>query len=78
MSHPVLTDMDARIRTAAAAVKSTKDAYQAALDLRDELVETAINEGMSQRTVAKAAGFAPSRITGVLLHRGRRDLADAN
>jgi hypothetical protein len=78
VSHPVLTDMNERIRTSAAAVQSTKDAYQAALDLRDELVETAINEGMSQRKVAAAAGIAVSRITGILLHRGRRDLSDEN
>lgn len=69
----VLTDMKPRLQAAAIAVADAHKAYKLALEVRDELVETAINEGMSQRQVAAAAGFAPSRIQGIFLRRGRDD-----
>jgi len=67
MPELVLTDMNARLRAAATAVTNTRDAYRAAVELRNGLVVTAVDEGMSQRAVAAAAGIAVSRVSGLLL-----------
>ena len=56
MVTTVLTDMNPRLAAAKSAVESTKDAYRAAVELRGELVVAAIDQGMSQRAVAKALG----------------------
>ena len=67
MPELVLTDMNARLRAAAAAVTDHRDAYRAAVEQRNALVVTAVDEGMSQRAVAAAAGIAVSRVSGLLL-----------
>jgi len=63
----VLTDMNPRLQTAAAEVASTRDAHRAALEVRDELVITAVDNGMSQRKVAAAAGITVARVCAILL-----------
>lgn len=64
---PVLSDMKPRLEKAAAAVVDARDAYNAALEQRNELVLAAVDNGMSQRQVAKAAGVSVGRITALLL-----------
>ena len=68
-AQPVLVDMKPRLEAAAVAVRDSKDAYDAAMELRNELVATAVDEGMSQRAVARATGLAISRITSILLEQ---------
>lgn len=70
MPQPVLTDMNPRLQAAAVAVADTRDAHKAALELRDELVEAAVDHGMSQRAVARAARISVSLVSRILLHRG--------
>lgn len=62
----VLQDMPTRLRAAAAAVRDTKTAYDLALEGRDELVVEAIDDGMSQMTVADAIGVKKGRISAIL------------
>jgi len=66
MVTTVLTDMNPRLVAAAAAVSSTKDAHSAAVELRNELVVAAIDQGMSQRVVAKSAGISVARVCAIL------------
>jgi hypothetical protein len=70
MPTPVLTDITPRLTKAATAVTSTRAAYQAAIDLRDELVVTAIDNGLTQHHVATAAGITRSTLNGILLKDG--------
>lgn len=54
----VLTAMPTRIEAAAADVADTGKAHQLALETRDRLIRQAVDSGeMSQRAVARAAGF---------------------
>lgn len=62
----VLTDMRPRLTAAAADVADAHDAYRASLELRDELVVRAVDEGMSQRAVAAAAGIRVGRVSAIL------------
>jgi hypothetical protein len=66
MPAPVLTDMKPRLEAAAAAVISARDAHQAALEIRNELVVAAVDHGMSLRTVARAARITPPRVCAIL------------
>ena len=66
MSTEVRTDVTPRLKAAAAAVTDTRDAYHLALDQRDELVVEAVDQGISQRTVATAAGVQVGRISAIL------------
>jgi len=66
-SSIVLDDLSARLRAAGAAVESTRETWKAALEVRDELVVAAIDGGMSQRVVARAAGVSNTRVTSILL-----------
>lgn len=66
MAAPVLTDMKPRLEAAADAVISAKDAHQAALEIRNELVVAAVDYGMSLRTVARAARITDSRVCAIL------------
>ncbi len=70
MPTPVLTDMNARLTAAAAAVASARDQHQAELEVRDQLVVAAVDQGMSQRVVARAAGVSVSRVCAILLNTG--------
>lgn len=65
---PVLTDMKPRLEAAGREVTSTRDAHRAALEVRDELVITAVDHGMSQRAVAAAAGITVARVCAILVH----------
>lgn len=73
---PVLTDMKPRLKAAAADVADARDRYRAALTLRNRLVVAAVDNGMSQRAVASAAGVAVSRITALLVAGDVDDEAD--
>lgn len=66
MATTVLTDMNPRLQAAAAAVTSTKDSHRAAVELRNELVVAAIDQGMSQRQVATAAKISVARVCAIL------------
>lgn len=74
--NPVLTDVNPRLQAAAAATESSYQQWKTDLELRDELIEAAVDEGMSQRKVAAAAKVSVSRVAGILLDRGRSDLVD--
>jgi len=66
MSTLVITDVLPRLTAAATAVRSSRDAYHADLELRDALVVAAIDNGLSQRAVARAAGFTGGRVAAIL------------
>jgi len=66
---PVLTDMTPRLAAAAAAVRDAEDRLKAARELRNDLVVTAVDGGMSQRSVSKVTGLAISRVNGILLEQ---------
>lgn len=74
MATTVLTDMNPRLEAARAAVDDTKDAHRAAVELRNELVVAAIDQGMSQRAVAKSAGISVARVCAILA--GSQDVDD--
>lgn len=64
----VLVDLPTRIATAAAVVRDAAASHKLAVEVRDKLIVQAVDEGMSQRAVAKAAGFkSAAGVTGVLL-----------
>jgi hypothetical protein len=66
MVSVVLTDMKPRLEAAAAAVTSTRDAHRAEVELRNQLVVAAIDQGMSQRVTAAAAGISVARVCAIL------------
>ena len=68
MATTVLTDMKPRLEAAAAAVRSAKDKHLAELEVRDQLVVAAVDQGMSQRVVARAAGVSVARVCAILLN----------
>ena len=67
MPTSVLTDMKPRLEAAAAAVASAGDKLDAEREVRDELVVAAVDGGMSQRAVARAAGVSIARVSAILL-----------
>lgn len=73
MPQPVLTDMKTRLEAAGREVRETKEAHSDALELRNELIVAAVDQGMAQRAVARAAGVSISRVTAVLLWAGGDD-----
>ncbi|MCL1872175.1 MAG: hypothetical protein FWF90_17435 [Promicromonosporaceae bacterium] len=62
--------MKPRLQAAARNVADARESYRAAIESRNDLIETAVDGGMSQRKVAQAAGVSLSRVTAVLLHLG--------
>ena len=66
MVSTVLTDMNPRLEAAAAAVKDAEAALADAREQRDALVVTAIDQGMSQRAVARAAGISVARVCAIV------------
>lgn len=66
MVAPVLTDMNPRLEAAAAAVASARTALASQVELRNVLVVTAIDNGMSMRAVAAAAGVSVPRVCAIL------------
>jgi hypothetical protein len=63
----ILTSMPERLAAAAVAVKEANDAAHLARQQRDQLVVEAIDvDGLSQRTVAVAAGITVARVSAIL------------
>lgn len=62
----VLTDLPARLEAAAKEVRERKDAYNLALQQRNELIVAAVDDGMSQKKVADLAGIHKGRMTAIL------------
>ena len=66
MVSTVLTDMSPRLVAAAGAVKDAREALADATEVRDQLVVQAIDQGMTQRAVATAAGVSVPRVCAIL------------
>lgn len=62
----VLSDLTPRLEAAANAVKDAELEYRLALEQRDALVVQAVDEGMQQRRVAKAAGVSQPHVIRIL------------
>lgn len=62
----VLTDMNPRLAAAAAAVTSAREALAAEIEIRDRLVVAAVDGGMGQRAVARAARISIARVVAIL------------
>lgn len=66
MPGEVLPDLLPRIAAAAAAVRDARDALQLRATQRDQLIVAAVDAGVSQRAVARAAGMSQTRIIAIL------------
>lgn len=68
MTQPraVLSDLTPRLEAAARAVKDAEVEYKLSLEQRDTLVVQAIDEGMTGRRVAQAAGVSQPHIIRIL------------
>lgn len=64
--QPVITDMKARLEAAGTAVADATEVLRAARELRDQLVVAAVDQGMSLRAVAAAAGITSARVCAIL------------
>lgn len=64
--HVVLEDLIPRLKAAARAVADTRDAHEAALELRKALVVRAVDQGTSQQAIADAIGVRKGRISAIL------------
>jgi len=65
MPTTVLTDMEPRLKAAAAAVRDAQDQLSDARTLRNELIVTAIDHGMSQRAISRITGLTISRVNAL-------------
>lgn len=65
MPSPVLTDMEPRLRAAAADVRDAEDRLKAARELRNELIVAAIDNGMAQRAISRITGLTISRVNAL-------------
>lgn len=74
MPKPVLTDMKTRITKAAIDVDDARKAYRDAVERRDELIETAVDEGMGVRAVSHAADLTHARVIQIVLKRSAVDV----
>lgn len=61
-----LDGMVTRMTAAAREVADAREAYDAALELRDALIVDAIDQGCPQTVVARAAGVSRSRVMAIL------------
>lgn len=66
MTTEPLPDLLPRIRHLAAETADALDAYELLRRQRDELIVQAVDNGVSQREVAHAAGVSKGRITQLL------------
>lgn len=73
----VVPDMLPRIHAAAVAVREAEEARTLRAAQRDALIVQAVDQGVSQRAVAAAAGLSRARIVGLLLAAGALDLDTA-
>jgi len=62
----VRTDLGPRLIAAAAALRDANGSRKAAVELRDQLVEQAVDEGMSYGAIAKLVGLSRPRIIAIL------------
>jgi hypothetical protein len=62
----VVPDLLPRITAAAHAVQDAEDAWHLRIRHRDQLVTSAVDSGVSQRSVAEAAGLSRGRVIGIL------------
>jgi hypothetical protein len=62
----VLPDLLPRITAAAAAAVDAEDAWRLRVSHRDQLVTKAVDAGVSQRSIAAAAGLSKARIVGIM------------
>lgn len=67
MPQTVIEDLSPRLKKAAAEVTDARDAYRLRVKALKKLVVQAVDEGMSQRQIAAAAGYkSAGRITQIL------------
>jgi hypothetical protein len=66
----VATDLLARIGSLAAEARDAADATALIRRQRDELIVEAVDEGVSQLTIARAAGLSKGRIIAILGNAG--------
>jgi hypothetical protein len=66
MGSPVLTDMKPRLEAAAAAITDAREVLEDLIAQRDTLIVTAVDNGMSQRAAAGAAGISVPRVVAIL------------
>lgn len=62
----VLPDLLPRITAAAHAARDAEDAWRLMVRQRDQLVTRAVDGGVSQRSVAEAAGLSKGRVVGIM------------
>lgn len=74
-SRQVLVGMVNRLQAAGRAVADTREGYEAARELRDALIVQAVDEGMQQTAVARAAGVSRARVIAILAATGADDAA---
>jgi predicted XRE-type DNA-binding protein len=63
-----------RIRKAAALARDATDAAELMRRQRDELILQAVDAGISQRQIARAAGIAKSRVVAIVGNTTVRDV----
>jgi len=69
---PAFAEMTERLRAVGLEVRDTHEAWQTALDRRDQLVLDALDQGMPQRAIAEAVGVSQQRVGRLTLPRADR------
>lgn len=64
-----MPDLLERVRQAAADLRDAEEATRARRELRDRLVVAAVDEGVQQRAVARAAGISNGRVIQLIAER---------
>lgn len=67
---PMVSDLLARITTAADDVRDAAAALEGRREARRRLVHEAVEEGVSQRTIARALGGGTGLVTKILANPG--------
>lgn len=63
----VLEDMPTRLQKAGEAARDAEKAWRLEVELRDDLIEKAADEGMHHRAIAQHCGFkSPGAVTRIL------------
>lgn len=66
-AQQVVEDLEPRLRAARRAVVDAREHLGVELRTRDQLIVAAVDEGMQQRAVARAAGVSYQRVTAILI-----------
>jgi len=66
MPEEVLPDYLPRVSKLSRMVRDAEDAWRLLLRQRDEVIVDAVDNGISQRAVAAAAGMSRGRVVGIL------------